>query len=237
MLVPMNKSTPLSDRAARYVARMPAAVSGQGGHRATFAVAVALVHGFALGEAEAWEILCAYNARCSPPWSERELRHKLASASRLTRHPKARGHLLQGGIDGRQGPAIPTIWHRAGKPSASAEIIGRGGRPLPPDSSSPEQPPPPAAPFQLVDPQALPPPPEGRKEPVEDREGCAEQKETAEGCEARRIARELLRMAADNPGLLIDERGEPTADAALYAGILRIFGGRYRRTSHQQKHP
>lgn len=72
---------------------MPAAVSGQNGHQATFAAAAALVHGFALTEAEAWPILSEHNARCSPPWSEAELRHKLASAQTLSRHPKPKGHL------------------------------------------------------------------------------------------------------------------------------------------------
>ena len=38
------------DRALAYVAKMPAAISGRGGHAATFAVAKALVHGFALSE-------------------------------------------------------------------------------------------------------------------------------------------------------------------------------------------
>ena len=58
----------LLDRAARYVEKMPAAESGNHGHDATFAVAVTLVHGFALPEAEAWPILCEFNKRCLPPW-------------------------------------------------------------------------------------------------------------------------------------------------------------------------
>jgi hypothetical protein len=82
------------DRAARYVEKMPAAESGNHGHDATFAVAVTLVHGFALPEATAWPILCEFNKRCLPPWSERELRHKLEDANKLTRHSKPRGHLL-----------------------------------------------------------------------------------------------------------------------------------------------
>ena len=72
---------------------MPSAVAGQGGHGAAFAVAVALVHGFGLSDIEAWPILLEYNVRCLPPWSEAELRHKLKSAGRLTRHPKPRGYL------------------------------------------------------------------------------------------------------------------------------------------------
>jgi hypothetical protein len=83
----------MAGRARRYVERMPAAIAGSGGHQATFAVAVALLHGFALTENEAWGILCDYNLRCDPPWSERELEHKLESACNLTRHPKPRGYL------------------------------------------------------------------------------------------------------------------------------------------------
>jgi hypothetical protein len=83
----------LFDRARGYVAAMPEAISGQGGHQATFAVAVALIHGFALSDDQAWPIFCEYNSRCSPPWSEPELRHKLADAGKLTRHPHPRGHL------------------------------------------------------------------------------------------------------------------------------------------------
>ena len=44
----------LFDRARGYVAAMPAAISGQGGHQATFNVAVALIHGFALSDEQAW---------------------------------------------------------------------------------------------------------------------------------------------------------------------------------------
>jgi hypothetical protein len=81
------------DRARAYVARMPPAISGQGGHEATFAVAKAVIHDWALFESEAWRILLEYNARCSPPWSERELRHKMESARNLTRAKRERGAL------------------------------------------------------------------------------------------------------------------------------------------------
>jgi hypothetical protein len=66
---------------------MPSAISGQGGHQATFDVAVALIHGFDMDDAPAWQILSEFNQRCDPPWSDRELQHKLADAQKLTRHP------------------------------------------------------------------------------------------------------------------------------------------------------
>jgi hypothetical protein len=82
-----------ADRARAYLAQIPGAVSGAGGHNRTFAVACALVHGFALLEYEALALLQEYNQRCQPPWSERELQHKIKSALMAT-HNKPRGHLL-----------------------------------------------------------------------------------------------------------------------------------------------
>lgn len=70
------------ERARRYVARMPAAVAGQGGHRALWLVALAVVRGFALELEDALDVLRDYSTRCVPPWSERELLHKVADATR-----------------------------------------------------------------------------------------------------------------------------------------------------------
>jgi hypothetical protein len=81
-------------RARAYLAAMPAGVSGNGGHDATFKVAVALVHGFALEKSEAWTLLLEFNARCDPPWSNQELLHKLEDAGKLERYPHPCGHLL-----------------------------------------------------------------------------------------------------------------------------------------------
>lgn len=82
------------DRARRYLTEIPGAVSGSGGHNQTFAAACALVNGFALSEHDAFALLAAeYNQRCSPPWSDRELWHKIKSAAAATQD-KPRGHLL-----------------------------------------------------------------------------------------------------------------------------------------------
>ena len=72
---------------------MDAAVAGSGGHDATFAVACALVHGFALGEGDAMSLMQEYNSRCAPPWSERELAYKLRSAAN-SNSSKGSGYLL-----------------------------------------------------------------------------------------------------------------------------------------------
>ena len=91
-------------RARAYASKMPPAISGQHGHDATFSVACALVHGFALGESDALNILLEYNGRCSPPWSEKELRHKLKSAASAP-HDKPTGHLLGDNVDYSPSPA------------------------------------------------------------------------------------------------------------------------------------
>ncbi len=69
------------ERARAYVEKMPGAISGAGGHDATFAVACKLVE-FGLSPDDAWLLLCEYNRRCEPAWSENQLRHKLEDAFR-----------------------------------------------------------------------------------------------------------------------------------------------------------
>ena len=84
------------ERARRYIAKMPPAISGAGGHNATFAVVCALVHGFGLDAGEALPILAEWNqSHAEPPWRESDLRHKLESA--LSKPPpsgKPRGYLI-----------------------------------------------------------------------------------------------------------------------------------------------
>lgn len=72
------------ERARKYVEKMDAAVSGEGGHNKTYAVACVLVKGFELSTAQALDILKDYNARCDPPWTEHELQHKIDDASRAS---------------------------------------------------------------------------------------------------------------------------------------------------------
>ncbi len=70
------------ERGRRYLGRVPGAIAGQGGHAATFRVALAMVRGFDLPEDVAYGVIAEWNQRCEPPWSERELRHKIADAAR-----------------------------------------------------------------------------------------------------------------------------------------------------------
>lgn len=119
----------ITERASKYIARMDAAVSGSGGHDATFAVACALVHGFDLGEGDAMALMQEYNARCAPPWSERDLAYKLRSAAGSS-SPRGRGYLLgdhrdhrSGGSQGEWKP-IPKAEPVAFDPHALAALAG-----------------------------------------------------------------------------------------------------------------
>jgi len=86
--------SPLEDRISRYVGCLDPAVAGQRGHHTTLRMACVLVHGFALTEEQAWPFALDYNAKCMPPWSERDLRRKLTEALRRTDHQQPRGYLL-----------------------------------------------------------------------------------------------------------------------------------------------
>ncbi len=81
------------ERAIAYVRNMPGGMAGSGGHPATFEVACVLVKGFSLPEDVALEIMHeVHNPLCSPPWSPKELRHKVQSAARDSKRES--GYLL-----------------------------------------------------------------------------------------------------------------------------------------------
>ncbi len=81
----------IAERARKYIARMPDAVSGQDGHGKTFAVACVLVKGFSLSREAALAIIGEWNIdHCQPQWSDRELAHKIDSALKA---PGERGYL------------------------------------------------------------------------------------------------------------------------------------------------
>jgi hypothetical protein len=85
------------NRIRAYLAKASPAISGQNGHGTTFRVACALAWGFALDPEQALPFLSEYNVRCEPPWTEKDLRHKLDNALKV-QHKKPRGHLLEGGL-------------------------------------------------------------------------------------------------------------------------------------------
>jgi hypothetical protein len=116
----------LVERARLYVSKMPAAVSGQNGHGATFHVACVLVQGFGLSPSQAMPLLEEYNLRCEPTWSTRELTHKLEGAEKAFRADQGRGYLAKGmefvpGPDYRVKHKIPP----ADKPQFENEALQR----------------------------------------------------------------------------------------------------------------
>lgn len=82
-----RRDAQILERARRYLAALPPAISGQHGDVHTFRVCCRLVRGFALEDRDAFELLRAWNARCQPPWSERELADKLRRARTYGREP------------------------------------------------------------------------------------------------------------------------------------------------------
>lgn len=75
------------ERARRYAEQVPGAISGSGGHNATFVLAMKLTRGFGLNEDEALAILRQWNRTCQPPWKDQELRRKVREAARCGSMP------------------------------------------------------------------------------------------------------------------------------------------------------
>lgn len=78
-----DADTPTVDAARAFVLDMPAAVSGSGGHDATYAVACRLMIDFRLSFRQAIDIFEEWNFGCSPPWERWDLERKLREAGKL----------------------------------------------------------------------------------------------------------------------------------------------------------
>lgn len=79
----MNPQNHPFERARAYLDKLPPAISGAGGHDATFRAACWLVR-FGLADGDAMSLLEHWNGtHCQPPWTEKELRHKLKDARRV----------------------------------------------------------------------------------------------------------------------------------------------------------
>lgn len=109
------------DQVRAYLAALPPAVSGEGGHSRTFATACVLVLGFNLRPEQAMPFFEEWNRTCQPPWSERELERKLAEADEK---PGDRGYLIAAGLERTAEPApefeIDCSWLPA--PSGSSTL-------------------------------------------------------------------------------------------------------------------
>lgn len=86
-------ATTTIDRARAWLSRVPPSISGSGGHNSAFIAVTGLLNGFCLDESTALDLMREWNRSCQPPWSDRELYHKIKS-SLSTPHSKPRGFLL-----------------------------------------------------------------------------------------------------------------------------------------------
>lgn len=64
-------------RAIAYLEKEPPAIAGQHGHDRAFHVAGVCYDGFMLDEEDCLIAMSAWNARCQPPWDEKDLRRKI----------------------------------------------------------------------------------------------------------------------------------------------------------------
>lgn len=115
----MSEGMEVMERARLYVSKMPLAIEGSGGSVACLNVARALRHGFGLTLVQAWPVMVEYSERCSPPWTIRELQHKLESVEKMA-FKTPRGHLLgrlmlrDGRVwNGQGGGKAPSSKHQA----------------------------------------------------------------------------------------------------------------------------
>jgi hypothetical protein len=110
-------------RAQAYLAKIPGALSGSNGHGQTWTAALAVVRGFRLTESEAFALLWSdYNPRCTPPWSEEEVSHKVADAASNASVPY--GYLLDVERSGKQAAAPARVAAATTAVSAEREAPG-----------------------------------------------------------------------------------------------------------------
>jgi archaellum biogenesis ATPase FlaH len=77
-----NTHGAIVERSRRYLLKVPPAISGSNGHGMTFRAACILVKGFGLDQGDALALMREWNQNCQPPWSERELVHKIQDAAK-----------------------------------------------------------------------------------------------------------------------------------------------------------
>lgn len=82
------------ERGEAYANAYPPAVSGNDGHGHTFRLACVLVNGLAIDRDAALGILHRWNCSCAPPWSNKELEHKVDSALAVGDAAGDRGYML-----------------------------------------------------------------------------------------------------------------------------------------------
>ena len=75
------------NRALRFLQSVEPAVAGNHGDLRTFRICCRVVRGFDLSDEEAISVLQTWNAKCEPPWLERQLLEKVQNARRYGREP------------------------------------------------------------------------------------------------------------------------------------------------------
>ncbi len=107
-----------------YLTKLPPAISGAGGHAATFRAACECVR-FGLSDADALALLRDWNGtHCRPPWTEKELTHKLADARRVA---VAACRMTQ------PRPAVRLVWKIERKPPPpAAPVVAKPAVPVAP---------------------------------------------------------------------------------------------------------
>lgn len=126
---PVGNASSMQRRISAYLARMPEAISGQGGQVALWNAALVLARGFSLSEPDTFATLASeYNPRCQPPWSDRELRHTAKNAAAASRVPD--GFLLGDDRERQYRPENSAAWQLQPPP-------GRFEEPSPPADRQP----------------------------------------------------------------------------------------------------
>lgn len=123
-------------RARAYLATIPEAIDGKGGHAQTYTAAVAMVHGFGIDADTAFDLLKTdYNPRCQPPWTDAELRHKVDDAA-TKEHDRPYGWLRDAPSSTvRQAPTMTTEAASASEAAATTITTWTEPDPLTPDAS------------------------------------------------------------------------------------------------------
>jgi len=106
------------ERARKYLAKCPPAISGQNGSAAAFKVACLMVCGFGLSRETSLVLFREWNQTCQPPWSEREIEHKIDDAAK------------QGGPRNYLRNIVPSKWESVDVPAYKEPVGPTKGQPL-----------------------------------------------------------------------------------------------------------
>ena len=125
------------ERACRYLRKCEPSVSGQMGHDRAFSAARAVRLGFNLSEGDSLTaIQQEFNPRCEPPWSERELLHKIRESDTKP-YGKPRGYLLNSG-SAYDPTARARQWGGSFGATAATDAEPCNSPPEPPDDEGPD---------------------------------------------------------------------------------------------------